>query len=127
MKIQLETIPVWDAMKTGSECYLCDLKLQSEKDGVAFFLGPSVMNPETRVNVNEHGFCRHHFEKLIEAGKPQGLGLMAETYLETDRKAWGKRWNRFCKRRPDGKWTKRLLLFPMPSLPVPSLLDLQSG
>jgi hypothetical protein len=111
MKIQLETIPVWDAMKTGSECYLCDLKLQSEKDGVAFFLGPSVMNPETRVNVNEHGFCRHHFEKLIEAGKPQGLGLMAETYLETDRKAWGKAMESLLQAKAGRKMDKAVAAF----------------
>ncbi|MCH3907358.1 MAG: DUF6062 family protein [Sphaerochaeta sp.] len=88
MKVQLETIPVWDALKAGGECFLCDLKAESEADAVRFYLGPSVMNPETRVKVNENGFCPRHFEALIAAGKPQGLGLMAETYLEADRAAW---------------------------------------
>jgi hypothetical protein len=88
MKVQLETIPVWDALKAGGECFLCDLKAESEADAVRFYLGPSVMNPETRVKVNENGFCPRHFEALSAAGKPQGLGLMAETYLETDRAAW---------------------------------------
>ncbi len=48
MKIQLETIPVWDGLNSGSECYICDLMKEAEEDALTFYLGPSVMNPETR-------------------------------------------------------------------------------
>jgi len=111
MKIQLETIPVWDAIKTGSECYLCDLKTQAEADSVRFYLGPSVMNPETRVKVNKNGFCQHHFGKLIEAGKPQGLGLIAETYLSETRSALGKSMKNLLEAKAGRKTDKAVAIF----------------
>lgn len=81
-KYKLETIPVWDALESDCECFLCSLMKEAEQHGVDFYLGSSVMNPETRVKVNEHGFCHHHFQMLSEARKAQGLALICDTYLE---------------------------------------------
>ncbi|ADY14755.1 DUF6062 family protein [Sphaerochaeta globosa] len=81
MKLELETIPVWDGVASQSECFLCDLMAEAQKDGLSFYLGNSVMNPETRVKVNEHGFCTKHWQLLAAANKPQGVALMADTYL----------------------------------------------
>lgn len=39
------------------------------------------MNPETRVKVNESGFCSKHWQLLASANKPQGIALMTDTYL----------------------------------------------
>lgn len=85
MKIQLETIPVWDGVKSGSECYICDLMAEAQQYAVSFYLGNSVMNPETRVKVNEHGFCYKHAQMITSANKPQGAALMIDTYLATSR------------------------------------------
>jgi hypothetical protein len=111
MKIQLETIPVWDAMKEGSECYLCDLKVKADADGVKYYLGPSVMNPETRVKVNADGFCQKHFAMLSEAGKPQGLGLMADTYLQATRDAVKKQMQGLLDAKPGKKLDKAVMQF----------------
>ncbi|NCC64381.1 MAG: hypothetical protein EOM15_06980 [Spirochaetia bacterium] len=86
MKIELETIPVWDGVHSQSECYICDLMAEAQKDAVAFYLGNSVMNPETRVKVNEHGFCSRHWQMIVAANKPQGVALMTDTYLAMTRK-----------------------------------------
>ena len=85
MKIQLETIPVWDGIKSNSECYICDLMAQAQRDAISFYLGNSVMNPETRVRVNEHGFCYKHSQMLVAANKSQGVALMTDTYLAKSR------------------------------------------
>lgn len=85
MKYELETIPVWDGVKSGCECFLCELMKQAEDHSIGFYLGSSVMNPETRVRVNDYGFCPEHFTKLAEAGKPQALALMCDTYLAKSR------------------------------------------
>ena len=66
MRVQLDTIAVWDAIKSGGECFLCSLKKQAETRSVKFYLGPSVMNPETRV---------------------QGMALMSDTYLHETRES----------------------------------------
>ena len=57
VKYQLETIPVWDGISSQSECFICDLMEEAQKDSISFYLGSSVMNPETRVKVNATGFC----------------------------------------------------------------------
>lgn len=85
MKLELERIPVWDGVRSDSECYICDLMGEAQYDAITFYLGSSVMNPETRVRVNEKGFCPSHWQMLLAANKPQGLSLMADTYLSTTR------------------------------------------
>lgn len=86
MKIELETIPVWDGIRSDSECFLCDLMHQAETDAISYYLGSSVMHPETRVKVNRTGFCPHHWHALAAAGKPQSLALIGHTYIQETRK-----------------------------------------
>ena len=82
MKYQLETIPVHDAWASGVPCPLCTLMSEAEERHVEYYLGNSVMNPETRVLVNKTGFCPHHFSMMREAGHAHHLGLIAHTHLQ---------------------------------------------
>lgn len=81
MKYQLETIPVWDAYAEKTECPLCLLRDRAERHYVEFFLGNSVMVPETRVEVNKRGFCPTHFRLLFQGGNKLGLALMVHTHM----------------------------------------------
>ena len=82
MKYKLETIPVWDAFKEDTECPICYLSEKSEERYLKFYLGSSVMNPETRVEVNKTGFCAYHFSGLLQIRSNHSLGLMTHTHLE---------------------------------------------
>jgi len=82
VKYQLETIPVWEALKQGSECLLCDLEAESERRNTGFFLGSSIMAPEMRVELNQHGFCPRHFH-MLEAGTGKlGYALALATHTD---------------------------------------------
>jgi hypothetical protein len=81
MKYELETIPVWDAVREEAECPFCLLEEKSRSRYLDFYLGSSVMNPETRQRVNCSGFCPSHFADLVARRKAHGLGLMTHTYL----------------------------------------------
>ncbi len=85
MKYQLETIPVTDAWTSRPPCPFCTLMDDAEKRHVEYYLGNSVMNPETRVLVNKTGFCGRHFPLMREAGHAHHLGLVAHTRLQTVR------------------------------------------
>lgn len=85
MRIRLETISVWDAVKKGGECFLCAMRDEAEQAAVKFYLGPSVMNPETRVRVNASWFCPHHARMLLSANKAQATALLDETRLSAMR------------------------------------------
>ena len=86
LQLQLETIPVWDGVKEGSECFLCTLMKKAEEDGIRYYLSSAVMTPEVRVEMNRHGFCPHHSALLAEAGKPQSLALAMDTYYEENKR-----------------------------------------
>lgn len=82
MKYELDTMPVWDALKAGSECPFCLLETRSRTAAVRYYLGASVMAPEVRVTVNERGFSRRHWRILAKDANRLGLGLLAHTRLK---------------------------------------------
>lgn len=110
-KYKLETIPVWDALESDCECFLCSLMKEAEQHGVDFYLGSSVMNPETRVKVNEYGFCNHHFQLLAKAQKPQGLALICDTYLAQSRQKFEKAFYSMQNASSPRKMNKAISLF----------------
>ncbi|MBR1920074.1 MAG: hypothetical protein IJ831_10675 [Spirochaetales bacterium] len=82
MKEVLETIPVWDGIRSDSECFICDLMKRAEEDSLRYYLGPAVMVPEIRVQINRTGFCGKHFLDLAAMNKAQPLSLVLDTYYE---------------------------------------------
>lgn len=88
MKEQLEMIPVWDGVKSGSECFICDLMKVAEDDSLSYYLGPAIMVPEIRVVINRKGFCPHHFAALAEKNKAQPLALVCDTYYEESKNSF---------------------------------------
>ena len=82
-KYELETIPIWDAYDGDSECPLCPLEERAEIRYVEHYLGSSIMVPETRIEVNEKGFCPKHLHMLFAFEKNRhGLGLISHTHLQ---------------------------------------------
>ena len=81
VKIELETIPVWDGLRSGSECFICDLMAVAGEDALNYYLGPAIMVPEIRVEINRKGFCPTHFQALAEKNKAQSLSLVLDTYM----------------------------------------------
>jgi hypothetical protein len=82
MKLQLETIPVWDGIHSNTECFMCDLMKAAEQQISKYYLGSSVMHPETRVAIHEVGFCHQHWNGLLAQGVSQALALIGHTYLQ---------------------------------------------
>ncbi len=89
MNYQLEIIPVHDAWISDAFCPLCTLMEAAEQRHVKYYLGNSVMNPETRVLVNKKGFCSRHFPMMRDAGHAHHLGLIGHTHLSELRKNLG--------------------------------------
>ncbi|MBQ8537225.1 MAG: hypothetical protein IJ461_07485 [Clostridia bacterium] len=87
MRYHIDTIPVWDAIKLQGECPLCAIRRKNEHIEVHRYLGASVMEPDTRVQVNERGFCARHQAMLFSQSNRLGHGLMLHTHLkETQRR-----------------------------------------
>jgi len=82
MREHLDTMPIWEAYRTDCECPLCEIQLKNEAMYIDNFLGASVMEPDTRIEVNKKGYCQHHFKQLFDAGNRLGLALMTHTYMK---------------------------------------------
>jgi len=83
MKYELDTIPVWDALRAETECALCLLERRSRNNALRYFLGPAVMAPEVRVQTNQRGFAPHNLRLLAKDQNKLGLALLAHTRLKT--------------------------------------------
>jgi len=82
MKYHLETIPIWDAFRSGGECPLCTIRHKLESDYLDTALGGAAMEPDIRLMTNEKGFCLHHLEMLYAMRKRLPLALMLHTHLQ---------------------------------------------
>ena len=85
MKYHIDTIPVWDAIKLDGECLLCALERKTELGEADRYLGASVMEPDTRIQVNEKGFCRKHHAMLYSISNRLGHALMLESHTARTR------------------------------------------
>jgi hypothetical protein len=81
LRQHLDTAPVLEAMRAGGECPMCGLEKHNEDDYAQYFLGGSVMEVATRLEVNQKGFCAQHLNMLFEADNRLGLALMERSHL----------------------------------------------
>ena len=90
MRYHIDTIPVWDAAKLDGECLFCALERKTELGEAERYLGASVMEPDTRIQVNEQGFCRHHHAMLYGMSNRLGHALMLESHTAVTREKTAK-------------------------------------
>ena len=85
---QIYTIPINEAFEKGMEtgtcdCPICKLFDKLERKEVEMALGPSMMEPSTRMITNEKGFCSEHFDMLVAQNNSLSLALVLESHLNT--------------------------------------------
>ena len=49
---------------------------------VEYITGAAMMEPDVRVETNQKGFCRNHFEMMVQSGKRLQNALLLQTHLE---------------------------------------------
>jgi len=104
VKEKIYTIPVMDVFKTDCECPLCLLEKKLEDDAVEYTLGPSMMEPDSRIESNEKGFCKKHYKLLYEKNNRLSLALILDTHLmEKNKKLFLPYKNKFIDINKDSK------------------------
>ncbi len=83
MQYHIETGSIHEAFSDGCDCPLCKIQADVEGRLLHQYLSDAVMEPSARVEVNKHGFCAKHLEKLFENKNKLGLSLQLETRLGT--------------------------------------------
>ncbi len=82
------TIPVNEAFDEADGCPLCLLHRKLEETELDLILGASMMEPQTRIQTNEQGFCAEHFSMMLQRKNRLGLALMLESHLDFLRARW---------------------------------------
>lgn len=82
MKETICTIPINDLWAEKKGCPFCRMYDMLEEQYANFITGSAMMDPETRVQTNEKGFCERHFRKIAEVGKRLPNALILQTHLQ---------------------------------------------
>ena len=82
MKERIYSIPLTEALEENSGCPLCTLESKLQEQAVEYFLGPSMMEPDSREMTNEKGFCKNHIKMLFDRKNRLSLALMLETHIK---------------------------------------------
>lgn len=82
MKEKLYTIPVMDGFKEDCECPFCAMYHTLEDNAIAYTMGPSYMEEDSRAITDKKGFCREHLDRLYKHQNRLGLALILHTHME---------------------------------------------
>lgn len=82
MKERIYSIPLTEALEENCGCILCSLEKKLEEQAAEYFLGPSMMEPDSREMTNEKGFCKRHMGMLFDKKNRLSLALMLETHVK---------------------------------------------
>ena len=87
---QIYMIPVNEAFDECAKndvcaCPICKMLEKLDNKEVDNALGPAMMEPSTRIETNEKGFCLHHFNMMLERPNKLSLALILESHLTTVR------------------------------------------
>ena len=80
MRYHIDTIPVWEAMEKETSCPLCALYQKCEINEIDRSLGGSVMEPDSRIRVNEKGICCKHHQQLFMMQNRLGHALLVDSH-----------------------------------------------
>lgn len=85
---QIYTIPINEAFEASAAnhdcgCPFCAIFKQFEDNEIDTVLGASMMEPDIRIKMNEAGFCKEHFQKLLKRGKKLPLALILESHVDS--------------------------------------------
>ena len=81
MTEKIYTIPVNEAFDLYSGCPVCAIYKKLEDNELDIILGAAMMEPDTRIQTNEQGFCGRHFDMMFNLKNRLGLALMLESHL----------------------------------------------
>lgn len=89
---KIYTIPVNEAFDRSAAdkncgCPFCALYNMLEQNEIDAILGPSMMEPDVRIETNKKGFCKTHFDRMLGCKNKLGLALMLESHLGQNQSA----------------------------------------
>ena len=82
MKEKIFTIPVNDAFDKDSECPICEMYRELERNAVEYTMGPSYMEDDIRAKTDEMGFCEKHVIDVYNMENRLGFAWVMKTHMD---------------------------------------------
>lgn len=81
MSQPIYTIPVHEVFEPKDGCPICRMRDIMEERCVEYILGAAMMEPDIRMETNKLGFCKRHFDNMLERKNRLSLALLLESHL----------------------------------------------
>lgn len=86
MREDICTIPISDIFEPKDGCPFCRMRDMLEDRMATYITGAAMMEPDVRIETNRLGFCKTHFDMILERGSRLSVALILESLLEETRK-----------------------------------------
>ena len=81
MREDICSIPVNDVFLPQEGCPFCRMRDMLEDRMATYITGAAMMEPDIRIETNRLGFCREHFDQILERGSRLSVALILESLL----------------------------------------------
>lgn len=86
MREDICSIPINDVFLPKKGCPFCQMRDMLEDRMATYITGAAMMEPDVRIETNRLGFCREHFNQILERGSRLSVALILESLLaETEK------------------------------------------
>lgn len=82
MREDICSIPISEIFEPKDGCPFCRMRDMLEDRMATYITGAAMMEPDVRVETNRLGFCRDHFEQILQRGSRLSVALILETLLK---------------------------------------------
>ena len=82
MREDICTIPISEIFEPKDGCPFCRMRDMLEERMSIYITGAAMMEPDVRIETNRLGFCKSHFEMILERGSRLSVALILESLLD---------------------------------------------
>ncbi len=81
LKQDICSIPIDEIFTPKDGCPFCRMRDMLEDRMATYITGAAMMEPDVRVETNKKGFCKNHFDQILERGSRLSVSLILESLL----------------------------------------------
>ena len=82
MREDICSIPISEIFEPKDGCPFCRMRDMLEDRMATYITGAAMMEPDVRIETNRQGFCKDHFDQILQRGSRLSVALILESLLE---------------------------------------------
>ena len=82
MREDICSIPISEIFEPKDGCPFCRMRDMLEDRMATYITGAAMMEPDVRIETNRLGFCKTHFDMILQRGSRLSVALILESLLE---------------------------------------------